>query len=423
MHCATQRSVFLSVFFFCFFVLLLVGSYNLFYAEPAPSVPVSSEVESPPPPEVERFEDVLPKQSTLEAVLLQRGFSPADIHRLLQDTRRVYNLHRVRAGQRLAIERLADGTFKSLTYQISDEEYLLVRCEAERYVASRHTHDFEIVEEEIYGRIYDSLYNTLVSQGETDQLVYNLSSLLQWDVDFTAIQPEDSFKLIVEKKYLNGEFVKYGSILAIEFRSGGKAFYGFRFEDLKTGKARYYDEHGKSLKKAFLKVPFDFDPRITSRFSYARYHPILRIRRPHLGVDYGAPAGTPVLASGSGTVILAGTKGGYGKLVEIRHPGNVVTSYAHLSHIYVRPGQKVTQRQRIGRVGSTGLATGPHLDYRVQKDGKHVNPRTVLSYPSEEAPVNRAHRQEFIAVRDAFRERLASIPETVPYLNRVARAG
>ena len=233
--------------------------------------------------------------------------------------------------------------------------------------------NFEVSVEEIYGRINDTLYQTLVSKGENGQLVARLWDILQWDVDFTSVQPEDSLKLIVEKKYLNGDFVKYGNVLAVEFRSSKKKLYGFIFENPQTGRTEHYDEGGQAVRKSLLKVPFRFDPRITSRFSHSRYHPILKVRRPHLGIDYGAPAGTPVVASGRGTVIFSGTKGGYGKLVRIRHPllrecgaevdpdapcgsRNVVTSYAHLSRIQVRRGQKVRQGERIGRVGSTGLA-------------------------------------------------------------------
>ena len=279
--------------------------------------------------------------------------------------------------------------------------------------------NFEVSVEEIYGRINDTLYQTLVSKGENGQLVARLWDILQWDVDFTSVQPEDSLKLIVEKKYLNGDFVKYGNVLAVEFRSSKKKLYGFIFENPQTGRTEHYDEGGQAVRKSLLKVPFRFDPRITSRFSHSRYHPILKVRRPHLGIDYGAPAGTPVVASGRGTVIFSGTKGGYGKLVRIRHSRNVVTSYAHLSRIQVRRGQKVRQGERIGRVGSTGLATGPHLDYRVQKNGKYLNPRRVVSYHSDESPVEKRHWEGFVAERDALRERLDSIPETQPYVSRI----
>lgn len=373
-------------------------------------------------PEIERIEDVFPRNSTVQGVLLEFGFTPEAIHSLIQDVRPVYNLNRVVAGRRFAIERFADGTFKSFEYHIDDEEYLLVGYESDRYYGTRHRHNFEVLVEEFYGEIQDSLWNTLVSQGETDRLVYFLHQILQWDIDFTLIQPKDSFKLIVEKKYLNGEFVKYGDIEAVQFNSGGRTFYAFLFENPENGKKRYYDEKGNAVRKAFLKVPFDFDPRITSRFSFSRYHPILKKRRPHLGVDYGAPPGTPVVASAAGAVTFAGREGGYGKLLKIRHPNGYVTSYAHLSRLEVRVGQKVGQGQRIGRVGSTGLSTGPHLDYRVQdKRGRFINPQRVSALPSDK-PVNRRYWEPFVSVRDRLLNRLAFIPEIEPFLNRVAQA-
>lgn len=415
-----KQFLLLSIALFLFSALLISYFYPFFSLPRCPTpIPMSSPVSLTKPPLL-RFEDNLPQDSTLQAVLLKDGFTRAEIHRLVQDVRPVYDLNRVRAGHRFGIDRLADGTFQSLFYDISDEEYLLVRRRADDYIASRHSHNFDVVIEEIYGQISGSLYQTLVSQGEEGRLVAQLWDILVWDVDFTAVQPDDSFKLMVEKKYRNGNFVKYGKILAVEFRSRKKNVLGFLFEDSETGEAKYYDQQGRPVRKSLLRVPFRFDPRITSRFSYSRYHPILKTRRPHLGIDYGAPAGTPVLASGSGTVVFAGTKGGYGKLVQVRHPRRYLTSYAHLSRIYVRPGQKVKQGQRIGGVGSTGLATGPHLDYRVQHRGQYINPK-VVSFPSDEPPISKQDWQEFVADRDTFRQRLDSIPETKPYLNRVYR--
>ena len=375
-------------------------------------------VETPP---VERVERVIGRNSTLQAIFLDLGFTTREIHDLVQGAKPVYDLNRVRVGRSFVIERTADGDFQSLRYPIDDEEYLLVRREPDQYVATRERHDFQVVVEEFYGEVETSLWETLVSQGESPQLVVDLNQILQWDVDFTALQPKDFFKLIVEKKYLEGEFVKYGRISAVQFASGARTFYVFRFED-PTGQISYYDEKGDAIRKAFLKAPFHFDPRVTSRFSHSRYHPILKTRRPHLGVDYRAPTGTPVLASASGAVTFRGRKGGYGLLVKIRHPNGYVTSYAHLSRIDVKRGQKVSQGDQIGRVGATGLATGPHLDYRIQnKSGRFINPQNVLAFPSDK-PVGKEHVSLFASVRDKYMERLDSIPEMTPFLNRIFHA-
>ncbi|MBI4444484.1 MAG: peptidoglycan DD-metalloendopeptidase family protein [Acidobacteria bacterium] len=395
----------------------------LFLNTPLPAPPPPAEVtQSPPQPRVIRFENTVVQKETVQELLSRFGFSPESIARLIKDTRPVYNLNRIGAGHHYEIERYEGGAFKSLRYDISVEQYLLVTPWGPGFQATLHQHEFEIVVEEIFGRIDGSLYYTLVSRGERDGLVASLMNILRWDVDFTSVKSEDSFKLIVEKKYLDGNFIKYGKILAVEFRSAIKTFRGFLFEDPAGGEARYYDENGKSLRKAFLKVPFNFDPRITSHFSYSRFHPLFRRRRPHLGVDYGAPAGTPVLASADGVVEFAGFNGGYGKWVRIRHSGGLKTSYAHLSRIDVRPGRRVFQGERIGTVGSTGVATGPHLDYRVEKNGRFVDPRSVLSVPSEDG-LSERHQVQFNLLRRSFEERLAAIPEDEPYLNRVSAAG
>ena len=225
----------------------------------------------------------------------------------------------------------------------------------------------------------------------------------------------------MEKQYLDGEFVKYGRVRAVQFASRARVFNAFRFEN-SEGEISYYDEKGNAVRKAFLKAPFHFDPRVTSRFSHSRYHPILKTRRPHLGVDYGAPTGTPVLASAAGTVTFRGRDGGYGLLVKVRHPNGYVTSYAHLSRIEVKRGQKVGQGEQIGRVGATGLATGPHLDYRVQdKSGRFINPQNVLALPSDK-PVAEEYVGVYASVRDEYMQRLDSIPEMAPFLNRVSHA-
>lgn len=380
------------------------------------------QVQAEPAPEVRRFEDSLSPASTMQDVLLKYRFTPQEAQRLIEETRRVYNLNRVMAGNRFLIE-FEEDRFAALQYDISDEEYLVVKYDGTAYSASRHPYEFDTVVEEFYGQIDGSLSNTLVSNGENYMLVANLMDILMWDIPFTMVQPGDSFKLILEKKYRDGQFIKYGRILAVEFRRGEKTFYAFLFNDPKTGKPRYYDVEGKGVRKAFLKVPFRFNPRVTSRYTNSRYHPILKRRRPHLGVDFGAPVGTPVLASASGTVIFAGRDGGYGRMVRIRHSGGMVTSYAHLSRISVKAGQAVAQMDVVGRVGSSGLSTGPHLDYRVQDSrGRFLNPMNLVSLPSDE-PIAKQYAKDFEKIRDGFRVRLAAIPEHQPYLNRVAAGG
>ncbi len=395
-------------------------------ATPAEEMETEVLVESPessespdPVAEVQRFEDVVPRNSTLQDVLLRHDLTYQEIHQLVLASRSTYNLNRVRAGNRIAIEKSPDGTFRALQYDISDEEYLVVGYEGDRWLATRRQYEFDLVTEEIYGRIESSLWDTLVSQGESTRLVAALVDVLRWDVDFTAIQPGDSFRLVIEKKYFNGESIKPGKILAFRFDGNDKSFYGFLVTHEDSGKSEYYNEQGKAVKKPFLQVPFRFNPRITSGFSYSRYHPILKRRRPHLAIDYGAPRGTRVLASGSGRVVFAGRRGGYGKLVKIRHPNRYATSYAHLDKIFVRTGKTVYQGQAIGTVGATGLATGPHLDYRVQDArGRFINPRKLVTLPSKKKiPADQWNR--FAVLRDGLKTHLDSIPQSSDFVRRV----
>jgi len=360
---------------------------------------------------VERVEGQFPPNSTLQDFLLDHGFTPYDIHQLIQGTKDVHDLNRVDAGHRVVIETFGDGRFRKLEYDVDDEKCLVVTSSGDQYSAEMRQRELHTAQERVFGRISESLWNTLISLGETPGLIMGIIDVMQWDVDFTAIQPNDSFKVVFEKKYHEGEFVKYGEIQSLQFHHGGRDFYAFLFEDPVTGKKKYYDYDGKGVKKAFLKVPFKFDYRISSGFSHSRFHPVVKKRMPHYGVDYAAPHGTPVLASASGRVVFAGWKGANGRLVKIRHPNRYVTYYLHLSKILVKSGQSVAQGQAIGRVGATGRTTGPHLDYRIQdKRGRFINPKKYVALPSDTG-VSKKHMDEFIAVRDTYLRQLDQIPE------------
>lgn len=391
---------------------------------PSPALPEADSETRPQVPEpdpVKVRKTGIPHGATLATVLREFDVSGSEIHRLVEDTRPVYNLDRVRPGNHLVLEQELDGSFRSVRYDIDEEEYLVVRQERDRYVATRHKYDFQLEEERVFGEIRTNLTEALISQGEKYALVFKVLDILGWDLDFTQLQPQDSFTLLVEKKYRAGQFVKYGDVLAVRFDQMDRSLFGILFTDPATGKEDYFDDEGNSLRKAFLRVPFKFDPRITSGFSYSRYHPVLKRRRPHLGVDYGAPTGTQVLSVASGTVVFAGRNGGYGKMVKVRH-GQYSTSYAHLSRIQVRHGQRVDQGDVVGRVGSTGLSTGPHLDYRIQdRSGRYLNP-AKLRFPPEK-PVAPQYRDAFRAVRNDLLQRLSSFPANAAYFIRKARSG
>jgi len=259
--------------------------------------------------------------------------------------------------------------------------------------------------EAVGGEVRRSLFEAVEAMGESPQLVLELVEIFSSDFDFTAdTRSGDRFRLLVEKRYAGEQFVDYGQVLVAQYLSDGRILSGVAFESA-GGRAAYYDLDGRSLKKTFLKSPLEFT-RITSGFTYARPHPILGGVRPHLAVDYAAPVGTPVRAVADGIVTAAGWNGGNGIQVQLRHHAGYETVYNHLSRLApgVRAGARVTQRQVIGYVGSTGLSTGPHLDYRVAKNGRFVNPLSEKFVPGQ--PLDGAEHGRFLKEARALVRRL-----------------
>jgi murein DD-endopeptidase MepM/ murein hydrolase activator NlpD len=233
-------------------------------------------------------------------------------------------------------------------------------------------------------------------------VAYVMADVLQWDLDFNRdLRLGDRFELLYEEVYLDGKFYRVGSILTLTYENGGKVLEAYRFgED-----SGYYDSAGRPLQKLFLRSPLRFS-RITSRFTGRRFHPILKTYRPHYGVDYGAPTGTPVRVTANGVVRFAGRDRGGGNTVKVRHPNGYLTAYLHLSRFAsgIGVGRRVSQGEVIGYVGSTGLATGSHLDYRIQRDGRWINPLDLDNKPAE--PISEEQLPAFLAWRDELRTAL-----------------
>ena len=268
----------------------------------------------------------------------------------------------------------------------------------------------EVRVEVVSGTVQRSLFDAVERTGESARLVLDLVEIFSSDFDFTAdTRAGDRFRLLVEKRYAGDDFVDYGRILVAQYASGGKTLSGVGFE--RAARFGHYDLAGESLRKSFLKSPIEFT-RITSGFTYARPHPILGGVRPHLAIDYGAPVGTPVRAVADGVVVHAGWNGGNGIQVHLRHRSGYETQYNHLSRIApgLQAGARVRQKQIIGNVGATGLATGPHLDYRVAKNGTFVNPLGEKFIPGE--PIPAAARADF---QRQSRELLARLEATAPH--------
>jgi len=253
----------------------------------------------------------------------------------------------------------------------------------------------------VTGHVEDSLFNAVAQAGESPEIAMRLAQIFGYDLDFyTDPRRGDVFHVVLEKKkYRNGQTAGYGKIFAAEYDNGGKKYQALLFHD-EFGRPGYYSADGKSLQKAFLRSPLKFGAPVTSHFSNARFHPILKTVRPHMGTDYGAPIGTPVQTIGSGKVLFAGRRGGEGNMVHIAHANGYETMYLHLSRMFVRTGERVEIGKTIGLVGMTGLATGPHLDFRILQKGQYKNFEKLGLPPSD--PVSKKHLPEFEAVREQY---------------------
>jgi murein DD-endopeptidase MepM/ murein hydrolase activator NlpD len=259
-------------------------------------------------------------------------------------------------------------------------------------------------------REHPSLIGAFDAAGENVQLPFVLAEMFGGEIDFnTETQRGDRATVLFERIKREGEFVGYGDVQAATFEHGGKRFVGIRFIG-PEGKPGWYDEHGRSLKREFLKSPLPFEPRITSQFTTHRLHPVYGDVRAHLGVDYAAPEGTRVVAVSAGTIESAGWSGDAGRLVVVRHKGGLETMYLHLSSIAegIRAGAHVSQGQTLGRVGMTGAATGPHLDFRIRKDGKYSNPVAMRAKMPPGDPIGADQMDAFAKVRDSVLQQLKS---------------
>ena len=337
------------------------------------------------------------RRNQMFADLLEaHGVPYAQILRLAEGTRDVFDVRAIQAGRPYRVYR---------NEWLGKARYLVYRPDAVRYVVLdvRFPERSFVGEQPIRtawhtveGTITHSLYQTLDDAGAHPALALALSEVYAWQIDFFRLQRGDRFRIVYEERFVGAERIAPGRVVAARFQHASAPFYAFRFDD--GDRTDYYDEDGNSLRKALLKAPLRFT-RISSRYQRRRFHPVLKRYRPHLGVDYAAPTGTPVRSVGDGQVLFAARKGGNGNYVKIRHNATYTTGYLHLNGFAegVRAGVRVRQGDVIGYVGSTGLSTGPHLDYRVWKNGQAVNPLTLDLPPGE--PVAPQHRATFEAVR------------------------
>jgi murein DD-endopeptidase MepM/ murein hydrolase activator NlpD len=294
-----------------------------------------------------------------------------------------------------------EGKLREINYRIDANRLLKIVPAGQGYTAQVKEIPSRIEIVAVSGTLDDSLFNAVENTGESAELAMRIAQIFGYDMDFyTDPRKGDTFCVLLEKKkYENGQTAGYGKIFAAEYDNAGRKYQALQYHD-PTGQPGYYTADGKSLQKVFLRSPLKFGAAITSHFSKARFHPILKTYRAHLGTDYGAPIGTPVQTIGSGRVIFAGRKGGEGNMVQVSHSNGYETMYLHLSKMFVRLGEHVEIGKTIGLVGSTGLSTGPHLDFRILKKGQYKNFEKLGLGPSD--PVAKKNLPEFTALREKW---------------------
>jgi murein DD-endopeptidase MepM/ murein hydrolase activator NlpD len=320
-------------------------------------------------------------------ILVDCGVSPSEVLSLTQSFKGIFDFRNARPKDEYQVCLTPQKRLQKLTYKTGAlVQYVAVRTDNGAF----HTYRRKIsLEKETIVRTFiieSSLYQAVIEQGEQSGLVVEFADIFSWDIDFYLYPRKgDTIRVLFERYTLNGQFIKYGKILAAQYIGRSKTFSAFYFDDdLQAG---YYDENGIPLRKMFLRVPVKFGMR-TSSYSGRRFHPISKKYKRHTGIDYSAPKGTPIFATAAGTVEFAGWRGGYGKLLIVRHPNGYRTYYGHCSRLLVKKGAYVEQGQTIAGVGSTGKATGPHVHYEVRINGKPVNPNSVKSTRGKRLPAD-----------------------------------
>ena len=343
---------------------------NMLAQEISPMVNIEEEKE-----EVITIDGNLQAGDTLYESLIKEGISAAEILSLQEKVKSVVDFNYLPVGSEYSLKYNPEGKVTEFIYKPNPIDIYCID------IPVSNSEDLKVTKEEVSaevvrleGKIKYSLYESMMECANSPQLALQLAEIFAWQIDFlTECREGDTFNILVEKQY-RGDFYRWGEVLAAQYKGELLSKHtAILFKD-PSGHTDYYTEEGDSLRKAFLRAPLHYK-YISSYFSKNRLHPILRIWRPHLAIDYAAPTGTPVSTIGDGTVIFAGWNGGYGNYIKVRHPNNYVSGYGHLSRFAkgLKKGQKVKQGEIIGYVGATGLATGPHLDFSISENGERVD--------------------------------------------------
>ncbi len=350
-------------------------------------------------------ESTVSRNQNLSDILIDRGVSTSDIDQIAKNSLPVFDVRRMRAGNKYTVFYSKDSSRnpKFLAYENNSVEYYLYSLtDSLNVISGKH----EVISKRqiMSGVIHSSLWNAMKENNISPLLAVELSDIYAWSIDFFGIQKGDQFTVIYDEDFVDGTSIGLGKIYASSFTQVGTIFYAIRFTQ--EDGDNFFDEKGNSLRKAFLKAPLKFS-RISSRFSNNRMHPILRIVRPHHGIDYSAPTGTPVYSIGEGVVLQKSYQAtGGGNFVKIKHNSVYTTTYMHLSKfaIGLKTGNRVKQGEVIGYVGATGLASGPHLDFRVFMGGSAVDPLKIKSEPAE--PVKPTNLKKFKSLCDSVLQKL-----------------
>lgn len=397
--------------FFLTMVCALAGC-----SEPNPQGEVSlEEIEIPVVEPTQRYnilvdqyeilEGTIEKNEFLSDILLPQDVDYGTIAALETASKDVHDVRRLKAGDDYAIFKAKDS-LRTTTYFVVETtavDYVVYQL-TDSISAWRGQKPVEYKIREAGGIINSSLYQTIADNNMRTELAHKLNDIYAWTVDFYRIQKGDFFKVIYEEKYVDDQLVGIGRIMASEFQHRDELFVAYRFEQ--DSVVNYFDEKGESLRKAFLQAPLEFS-RISSNYSLKRYHPVQKRWKAHLGTDYAAPKGTPIMATGDGTVIASAYGKYNGNYVKVKHNSTYTTQYLHMTRRAVKSGEFVRQGEVIGYVGSTGLATGPHVCYRFWKNGKQVDPYKQDLPPSE--PVDEKYKLVFFGVRDSLQPKLNAI--------------
>ena len=347
---------------------------------------------------------------TLEELFIENNLNIGHLFQIMSSNSAEQYLKYLRPGDTIVINHV-NGEVINLTRNLNLKKALFIQRDAENFNSSIIDRDIQIRKKFGYGNIKTSLFESAIENGLTEKLIMNLTDILAWDIDFVYdVRIDDDFYILFEEIWQDDKYVTDGNIIALEFNNNGRKFQAIRYTN-ENGVPNYFTPDGNNMSKAFIRAPLDFT-RVSSNFNPNRKHPILNTIRAHRGVDYAAPKGTKIKASGDGKIIFRGVKSGYGNVIILQHGDNITTLYAHMSgfNSAFKLGDRVRQNQVIGYVGSSGLATAPHLHYEYRVNGVHKNPRTVKLPQAQ--PIKKEYVNDFLIQSKSIMSELLQFKES-----------